>query len=487
MEWIDLSHAPLGTRETRAKVRSHVTKAYGPATKKPLAWRRRNLRQTPLFEDTKRNSYDASKTVPANAKLSRTPHRSETLASPRSFTQNNDSLARLSSSPPMPLSGIELLAAESGMHILDLSALTVMQCGWTACAILASGPNVLNGLVTLRQKSSYLYSIAQRYGSSPLLDTALRCVATRARRILFSHHHTIDSSEFRQYVTALQTLQIAVNSTDESQRPEMLGAINLLNLYEILDYAHCQQAGSLHTLGAARLIQARGPASFVSDFDIRLMLSSITAITHEHMKQNVTSFFEEMSWQQMLQSFVIDDGVVSSRSALSISLIRLMTRVPRLIKDIRLVFDTSNLFDYLELAQLRQRLRSFRCRLLHWYAEYASTILILAPTSTLDDIRMDLLASYYCLIISCSRMLSSITLNSLDLLEDEAIAYSHRLINLESLISSQNNLAAFYIDPKLIIAKATLKTTGLWRQSSDIPTDVIERTKFDTWMSMILM
>ncbi|KAI1263721.1 hypothetical protein F5Y18DRAFT_438050 [Xylariaceae sp. FL1019] len=475
MEWIDLSLAPLGTRETRARVRSHVTKAYGPATRKPLAWRRHNLRQQPVFENSNSNAFDVSNPVPENAEPSDTPYQSQAPVPPKCF------------SPPMPVSGIELLAAESGMHILDLSALTVMQCGWTACAILASGPHVSNGLVTLRQKSSYLYSVAQRYGSSPVLDTALRCVATRARRVLFSHHHNLDNFECRQYVTALQALQTVVDNPNESQKPEVLGAISLLNLYEILDYAHCQQAWSLHTLGAARLIQTRGPESFVSDFDIRLVLSSITAITHEHMKQNMSSFFEESSWQQMLQSFVIKDVVVSSRSALSISLICLMARIPRLIRDVRFIFETHELLKYPQLAKLRQRLRSFRCSLLRWYADYASTTLISAPVVTRDDIRMDLLASYYCLIISCSRMLSSITVRSLNILEDEAVAYAHELIKLESVISSKSNLAAFYIAPKLVIAKATLKTTEIWRQSLSTPTDLIERTKFDTWMSMVLM
>ncbi|KAI8625035.1 hypothetical protein F5Y19DRAFT_467417 [Xylariaceae sp. FL1651] len=391
--------------------------------------------------------------------------------------------------PVMPLTGLELLAAEVGVHILDLSALTEIQCGWTACAILARRPKSINGLVSRRQPS-YLCCVASRYGSNPCLDEALRCVAMRAKRVLTSSTQSFDKLESLHYGAALQSLQKAVDDTDERNKPEVLGAINLLSLFELLQYTHAQ-AWSLHIAGASRLIRARGPTSFVSDFDIGLMLSMTTAITHECLRSNEPCYLEEDSWQHTFQGFIIKSNSISSRSPLAISLLCIMVKLPRLVRDVYSVVRRPESSKRRDIAQLRKRLREYRGDLLRWHTEYDSTTLtmpiqdgIQAPS---EDVRSELLGTCYGLIVTCSRLISAITVELLDFLEDEAVAYSIQMVKLESDISSVNKWASFYICQKIVVARATLATTNAWRESSDRCNDIIGGDKFGYWVSTILL
>lgn len=165
----------------------------------------------------------------------------------------------------MPLSGLELLAAEIGIHILDLSALTEIQCGWTACAILASQPSCVNSLVSRRQ-SSYLYCVASRYGRSPYLDEALRCVAIRAKRVLSpSSYQIIDRPESLQYGTALQSLQTAIDDAEERNQPDVLCAINLLSLFEVCGSNNSfSQALMAYFLSSFSILRIKRPGHFTS-------------------------------------------------------------------------------------------------------------------------------------------------------------------------------------------------------------------------------
>lgn len=229
MEWIDLSKDHHGNRETRVKVRSHAMRATAASRRKNIAWGKRNLRQLPA--DLVINEATRAATVASNEKAYTDVIDSASQTVALSVLPGHFSWAT-NISPNMPLSGLELLAAEIGIHVLDLSALTEIQCGWTACAILASQRSCISGLVSRRQPS-YLYCVASRYGYNPYLDEALRCVAIRAKRVLAPSCQAFEESESRQYASALHGLQVAIDSVEERNRPEVLCAINLLSLFEV--------------------------------------------------------------------------------------------------------------------------------------------------------------------------------------------------------------------------------------------------------------
>ncbi|KAI1451356.1 hypothetical protein F4805DRAFT_451717 [Annulohypoxylon moriforme] len=462
IEWIDLSKNGHGTDETRIKVRSHAMKA-------TAAMRRR----TGTWGDD--GAYtDIGHT--ANTRLTSTMFPARLPA------------AKIN--PPMPLSGVELLAAEIGIHILDLSALTEIQCGWTACAILASQRDCVKGLVSFRPPS-YLHCVASRYGSSAYLDEALRCVAIRAKRVLAPSYQSFDEIESRQYVTALRSLQKAVDDIEERIRPDVLCAVNLLSLFELLYFTR-QGAWALHTAGAYRLIRVRGPESFVSDFDIRLLLSMATPITHECLRKNEPCCFEEDSWQNMLQLFVVATEPFSSRSQLAISLIRIMVRGPRLVRDVRVLIGRHDTEEQPGPEQLKKQLRDYRKELLQWRAEYDSAALMMPSRGEIpapnEDIRSELLATCYGLFIICCRLMSAISTDLIEILEDEAVTHARRMIELENDISPVNRWASFYICQKLVVARATLATTDIWREVSRKAdfTGIVEEDRFEAWWSVIV-
>ncbi|XXH04128.1 hypothetical protein Hte_010540 [Hypoxylon texense] len=483
IEWIDLSKGHQGNHETRVKVRSHAMKATAASRKRNAAWGKRNLRQLPenltINEVTRHSASILSNDKPLT----------DTIGVAVALSQASGKSAWTTNmSPAMPLSGLELLAAEIGIHVLDLSALTEIQCGWTACAILAGQRSRIGGLVSRRQPS-YLYSVASRYGYNHYLDAALRCVAIRARRVLTPSCQLLEESESSQYVGALHSLQEAINDVGERNQPDVLCAINLLSLFELLHFTR-QEAWALHTAGASRLIRARGPASFVSDLDIRILLSMMTSITHEFLRSNEACYFEEDPWQRMFQSFVVPNDSFSSRSQLSVSLSCIMVKGPRLARDVRKVVGESGVDTPPDLAPLRRRLKEFRNELLRWHAEY-DLITLTAPSheDTLgpsEDVRSELLATYYGLAAVSSRLMSAVSADLAEVLEDEAVAHATHMIRLERDLLPTNQSASFYISQKLVVAKATLATTAIWRESSKQCTNIIEKHTFRAWWSDIV-
>lgn len=485
MEWIDLSKDHHGNRETRVKVRSHAMRATAASRRKNIAWGKRNLRQLPA--DLVINEATRAATVASNEKAYTDVIDSASQTVALSVLPGHFSWAT-NISPNMPLSGLELLAAEIGIHVLDLSALTEIQCGWTACAILASQRSCISGLVSRRQPS-YLYCVASRYGYNPYLDEALRCVAIRAKRVLAPSCQAFEESESRQYASALHGLQVAIDSVEERNRPEVLCAINLLSLFELLHFTR-QEAWALHTAGASRLIRARGPASFVSDLDIRILLSMMTSITHEFLRNNEACYFEEVSWQQMFQSFVITNDSFSSRSHLSISLSCIMVKGPRLVRDVRKVVSGSDVGRGPDVARLRETLREYRNELLRWHAEYDSITLTAPPPGSTpapsEDVRSELLATYHGLVAITSRLISAVSTDLVEVLEDDAVAHANEMVELERNVLLTNKWASFYICQKLIVARATLATTGMWRESSRHYTNIIDEHTFEAWWSHII-
>ena len=89
----------------------------------------------------------------------------------------------------------------------------------------------LNCLIS-RRRRSYLSFVPSRYGHSPFLDEAIRCLAVRARRVLVPSARPPETLEMMQYGRALQSLQAAVNSEDWAS-PDVLCAVEILSMFEV--------------------------------------------------------------------------------------------------------------------------------------------------------------------------------------------------------------------------------------------------------------
>jgi hypothetical protein len=161
------------------------------------------------------------------------------------------------------------------------------------------------------------------------------------------------------------------------------------------------------------------------------------------------------------------------------------------MRDVCRVFKVPEGAERPDLSKLKKRLREYRVELLKWHTKFDSAVsavpLCEGTRTPSEDIRTELLASCYGLIIACSRMMSAISVDLVDVLEDEAVAYATEMVKLEMDISSVNKSASFYIRQKLIVAEATLATTDAWRENQDQNAEIMDGSKFEAWVSALLM
>lgn len=135
--------------------------------------------------------------------------------------------------PPVPLSGLDELIRDHGFSPIDLSALTSIHIGAVASTVLSSEPSRLPGLMSCQQWS-YFDHVPARFGHSPCLDDAFRCLVTAARSMLVPDRaRPSQKMVLSQYGTALQSLQSAVNDASQRYSPEVLCATGLLALFEV--------------------------------------------------------------------------------------------------------------------------------------------------------------------------------------------------------------------------------------------------------------
>jgi hypothetical protein len=237
-EWIVLGNDYHNDRKkSLGKIRSHAMRETAASRKKFGTWGKRNQRQyLVLFPaDTGCTASKLSETgTDSSYHKSSEPHsmEEEIVTKDISRPSEDDLTHKLRLGLPMPLSGLDRLVAEIGLNVLDLWALTTVHIGPEATTFLTKNPSRLVDLVS-SQKPSYLIHAATRYGSSHCLDDAVRCVATKARRVLVGSGKGGRAIELKLYGKALRSLQSAIDLGEGWRNPDVLCAIQILSLYEV--------------------------------------------------------------------------------------------------------------------------------------------------------------------------------------------------------------------------------------------------------------
>lgn len=263
-EWINSSHDEQQyDAEQRRVIRVQAMRAAASSRKKTGTWGKLNMRQPAVIryttvgsggdgssssDDGGTTSYDSS-----NGGQFRSSVRARDAWKPKNHvipiirylksdgTPDTTRPAALSQSEqwngrlerPMPLLGFEYLSADIGINVLDLEELTCVATGQLAGPLLAQDLASLTK-VMVRSRQSYLIHIPARYGHSTCLDDALRCVAVQAKRVLVPNYAPNGRTDlYGLYGKALRSLQNAVNNEDDWSNPCILGAIEVLSMFEV--------------------------------------------------------------------------------------------------------------------------------------------------------------------------------------------------------------------------------------------------------------
>jgi hypothetical protein len=236
-----------GNKKMRSRIRSHAMRKTGALRKNSGIWGQRNLRQYPVLHVAATTSTASSISETTSGRSSGDTNGPEIEVREYTSSPSDDALAfEPWLGRPMPLSGLDQLTAEIGVNVLDLSALTTIQIGQKATSFLTKRPNHLVDLVG-RRRLSYLTHVPGRYGRTSCLDDALRCVATKACRVLAGPGKGECTRELASYGKALHSLQSAVDHEEGWRNPDVLCAVQVLSLYEVCSSVPAPHGPALNT------------------------------------------------------------------------------------------------------------------------------------------------------------------------------------------------------------------------------------------------
>ncbi|KAF3019240.1 hypothetical protein E8E14_003239 [Neopestalotiopsis sp. 37M] len=405
---------------------------------------------------------------------------------------------------PLPLGDFERVSADLGLNVLDLDELTAVAAGQAAGSLLARNRASLHTLIVQRRQRSYLFHVPARYGHGSCLDDALRCVAIKARRVLVAGATggavvgvgSPEGDSYGFYGKALRGLQAAVDKQSNWTDPDILGAIEILSIYELLESPTQPRNWESHIAGATRLIIARGPSRYETEYEKALLASMVSPIILESLRKQEPCFLDEEPWQKVLWSMVRKDtSYFAPRGEGYMRMWMMGARGPRLMPDMyRMAADPASAVEH-EIDDLEARCRALRDDLVQWRCDTAeheereekqreaagpengdnngsgrirSSSLSSSGSGSSNNGRTDteylrkevIGASLAMLVIVC-RLIGAVAPLDRVALEAEAVAYAREMRALLAG-AAENKCTSFYLEQKIIAADSVLATTDIW-------------------------
>ena len=117
--------------------------------------------------------------------------------------------------------------------IRDLSLLTSFNIGKGTMLAISNNPELLNTLLG-SHIDSYLQYMPSRYGHKPYLTAVIDCVSAKVHSKLYPLNEMFEGMILQMYARALAALQEAVSGGEDSLDPDLLCAIQMLSLHEVL-------------------------------------------------------------------------------------------------------------------------------------------------------------------------------------------------------------------------------------------------------------
>ncbi|KAL6722051.1 hypothetical protein ACLMJK_001156 [Lecanora helva] len=363
--------------------------------------------------------------------------------------------------------GYESMILRYDFDILNLSALTGVHCGRTTASALIRKPSQLHDVLRCRQ-SSYLSFIPSRFGHTACLDDAARCIAIRARQRLLSPTSSPSTEVVAHYAKALTSLHTALDDANRRLEPDVLCAIELLAIYELLD-GESNRGWIRHTAGATLLVKLRGPQGYKTDFEKALFIAHAGPTFTEALLQGKPCFLEEPSWQVVFRSATMDSSPFTDASSVTIALWMSVCQVPRLLAKVEAMICQPGDIDSLEQEQLTLRLLRVRDWISDWRRRYEILISkdnARSSSKAKTDKRYEALGVALGIRIVLNRLILAINMHRAADLENESQSLAHQVICLEQQARATNPRAGLFMAFKMIIARATIETKRDWEQSA---------------------
>jgi hypothetical protein len=500
--------------DTRTLIRRHAMQRAGIERRRHHSYGQHNLRQFPVYEGATAVFRQRS-IAAAPAKPESTRSEQQRDADAVVDMENMDVDDDYNDPGPQPLSttstavnstilrdlarsDYSCLQVTDTFSLLNLSALTTLVLGHANKASFVLGGSSIAD-VFRRTTSSFLNYLPSRYGKIQELTDATECLIARLKCNLPGTTILDQDNMSRIYLKALQSLQQALSNENSSKSAETLCSVMLLRLYELMGNNETQsEEASQHVIGAAQIIQYRGPDAFESDFERELLTANAGPIVMSCLMNNQTCFLAEPRWVEVFKRAIRTDKSACVQSGLASELWETLVVGPNLFQAVTYIICSGQPSTEQERQQLIQHIQLFRIGLLDWYASFQAKLSSprgSPPPSTVNENvklcagafrRHEVYATYLSCLILKNRLLYALSPQEFHNLEAEAQALSDEILDLESRgrVGHDSLQEGLFRVQTVWNAKATQRTRELWQscQEQDLgETGVIGRDLFVEW------
>ncbi|KAI4127034.1 MAG: hypothetical protein LQ338_003403 [Usnochroma carphineum] len=293
------------------------------------------------------------------------------------------------------------------------------------------------------------------------------------------------------YAEAVKSLQAALDDPSQRMDQDVLGATEVLSIFELLD-SERDGAWITHAAGAATLIQLRGPERWETCFEKALFLAQAGPIITEAMLKLSPCFLEEPAWQHLFRNVVLGKSPFSTYSDAFVKAWACISPVPGLFGSVRAGLKHPNELPEAAQARLLNRVLDLRARILKLGIEEnlmsafscvtAESLQLLSEKGKSDP-QLDLLGLYTTNLIRLERLIVALDSSAAMLAEARAQEMARQVLDLERTAISADSRAALSLRFKILIAKGTLSTWDEWRQEilRRPPNTMMDKNVFDHW------
>ncbi|KAF2096710.1 hypothetical protein NA57DRAFT_58607 [Rhizodiscina lignyota] len=501
--WVNSTSARIPEdAQTRTQIRRQAMRNVAIVRKRTGIRRNRNTRQYPIFmTDAVASEPEGSNDllpVPRRANS----HEEDTGEHPWQAWSMQESREVLSafSNPENLVIDLDLLQSQTVkiQYRFDLQELSE----------LLEQPSKVSSFMG-RKSPSYRAYFQSQYGRSACLTDAADALIVLLQGISKSGSFRGGYLSLESYGRALESLQRALNTPGEVT-PDILCATELLTLYEVgfrrLTFwrfiltsnaqhisPQSENAWTSHASGAASLMCMRGPDAYVTDLEKSLFMSNVGPVMVKALLIDEACFLERPEWAEFMRSMMDDNNSPPERTKIVLSLYLLISRVPRLFKDIGSSYYNDTDMDPVIHRELLSRATRLRIELRGWREDHFDVHLKpMCGGPETDGYCKLLIFFFHCSILAnrCVAALSWADPAEVDTLEEETYRWACTILTMIGTNDKvyANLQGAFYMSHKIRMAESVLSTHTDWQSDAinsgighDIPQKVISKEKFQRW------